>query len=632
LVPPAQGDNLSRVKSAKAAALGCAAASGLWAAGARGADVGKVAGIPVELDVTETSVVVQHFDAREGEQPQDTGWGSWLNRLDGALHWSHWSLGLRLDSAVYWRRPIDNPGYGALSPGAQAQVQLDNESRYTNSIYPAKLWATYSLPDIEVTAGDSYVQFGRGLTLSLRKIDELGIDTTLRGAKIRVQKDPFALTAVAGFGNPSRVDEATGRSLFPLHDVVEGDRTLPLFGSDRIFGVEVQAGRGLPITLSSRVVHVARCAPYTYDAGGNAVTDFAQDPSAVTFGACDLADTSRWLGQLGTTTPGLSDNGITMIGESVEVPDLWGHGKIYVEAAGQERDGTSPQARRNGQGNALYAAVSIDVRPVAATLEIKSNRNFYVVPAAVDPQRAGELAVVAYSFLPPAETFNMIDTEGAGNFNACVDGGRLRVDVNVTPSLMVYAQGIYAESQSEQTSGACDALGHTASSSPAASVRDVVWDGVAGLEWYSGDNLSHAFLWAGARDDTREDAAVSYREQHVEYSLAKYLHGPWSVEVQGRHRHRREANQNLDDWWTEGENYVALKMAPKWVFTQGFEYTTLAGQAPFYVSGAVLYKFTSSSNLRVSVGQQRGAFRCASGVCRYFPPFEGARAELTWRF
>jgi hypothetical protein len=73
-------------------------------------------------------------------------------------------------------------------------------------------------------------------------------------------------------------------------------------------------------------------------------------------------------------------------------------------------------------------------------------------------------------------------------------------------------------------------------------------------------------------------------------------------------------------------------MAPKWVFTQGFEYTTMVGQPLLYANGAVLYKFTSSSNVRVFVGEQRGAFRCASGICRFFPAFEGARAELTLRF
>ncbi|MBV9945237.1 MAG: hypothetical protein JOZ69_00125, partial [Myxococcales bacterium] len=224
------------------------------------------------------------------------------------------------------------------------------------------------------------------------------------------------------------------------------------------------------------------------------------------------------------------------------------------------------------------------------------------------------------------------DTEGTGNFNACVDGGRLRVDVNATDALMVYAQGIYADSKTEDASGACDALGRSLDRAHAEHTRDRVWDGLGGFEWYYQRARSHLFGWLGARDDTRADGQWAYREAHVEYDWSQFFWGPFSVEVQGRHRHRREENQNGGAYWTEGENYVAFKWAPRWVLTQGFEYTTLAGPAPLYLNAAVLYKFTSSSNVRVFVGQQRGAFRCASGICRYFPPFEGARAELTLRF
>jgi hypothetical protein len=129
----------------------------------------------------------------------------------------------------------------------------------------------------------------------------------------------------------------------------------------------------------------------------------------------------------------------------------------------------------------------------------------------------------------------------------------------------------------------------------------------------------------------------SYRERHLEYSLVKYLGNAYSIEAQGFHRLRKEESQNVDaahveQWWNEGENYIALKIAPAWVLSQGFEYTNRVGQPTYYLNGSVLYKFTSASNVRVFVGQQRGAFRCAAGVCRYFPPFEGARAELTWRF
>ena len=610
----------------------CVCALSLVAGTARAVDVGDIGGDKVQLDVTETSIVAQHFDARGNELQRDSGWGTWLNRLDAALHWERWTAGLRLDSSVFWRRPIDNPDYATLPTSEQNKIQRDNESRYENSIYPAKLWVTYTAPGVEVTAGDAYVQFGRGLTLSMRKIDELGIDTTLRGAKIQIQRDPFALTLVAGVGNPSRVDEATGRELFPTHDLVAGDRSVAAFGSDRIVGAEIQAGRGLPVTLSTHAVRFMRCAPYRYDANGNLVINVWHDPVGVTFGSCDPGDTAQWLGQIGHVPPPLDARAITMAGQSLEVPSLWGHGKLYLEAAAQQQDNDVAAENKNGTGNALYAALSVDASAVTTTLELKSNRNFYAVPASVDPNVAQELSVVAYSFLPPAETFDMIDAEGTGNFNSCVDGGRLRVDVGASAGLTLYAQGIYAYTKSEESDGGCDAQGHTLSAVTADKVQDRVWDGIAGVEWYSADKLSHAFAWAGARDDVKESGDWTYREQHVEYSIARYLGGPWSLEIQGRHRHRREEIVNAGGWWAEGENYIALRMAPKWVITQGFEYMTQIGQPLLYFNGAVLFKFNSSSNVRVFVGQQRGAFRCASGICRYFPPFEGVRAELTWRF
>jgi hypothetical protein len=111
-----------------------------------------------------------------------------------------------------------------------------------------------------------------------------------------------------------------------------------------------------------------------------------------------------------------------------------------------------------------------------------------------------------------------------------------------------------------------------------------------------------------------------------------------SLELLGRHRMRWDEAQNTrgpggqEENWAEGENYTALKIAPKWVFSQGIEYTTKLGQPTLYLNGGALYKFTKDSNLKVLVGQQRGGLRCVSGVCRQFPAFEGARMELTVRF
>ena len=50
-----------------------------------------------------------------------------------------------------------------------------------------------------------------------------------------------------------------------------------------------------------------------------------------------------------------------MIGQSLEVPSLWGHGKLYLEAATQYRTSADPSTpgTRTTAGNALYAALSL---------------------------------------------------------------------------------------------------------------------------------------------------------------------------------------------------------------------------------------------------------------------------------
>jgi hypothetical protein len=589
---------------------------------------------PVRLDVTETSIAAQHFGAREGENPADQGYGAWLNRLNVALSYGRLTLGTRLDSSVYWSRPADA---GDVDPAAVERLQRDAASRYRSAIYPAKMWATYAAPGLEVTLGDAYVQFGRGLLLSMRKIDELGVDTTLRGAKVAWQSDPFAATFVAGIANPSRVDEATGRALFLPADAPGDTRgPQPLFGSDRIIGGEIQAGRGLPVTLTTHAVRVTRCAPYRYDADGRVVGGALDAP----LGSCNPDDTATFLSTVPRGVgPIINASEVSMVGQGVEVPSLWGHGKIYVEGALQRRfHGDTPNDPL-ASGNALYAAVSADAGPVTATLELKSYRNFYPLAGAVNVSRASAFSNVQYSTPPTAELITQ-DSE-FGFFNACVDGGRLRTDVRTSDAVLLYATAAYFHTKSEIVGGGCDRGGHTIVAGVkggADAVQTYVEDGVLGVELRFDEDRSHLFASAGARNDTFQSGDLYYREGHLEYALTKHLGGPFSFEMQGRHRLRQEQGQNLLDAatrsapWHEGENYAALKWSPRWVFTQGFEYTTLTGLPTYYFNGSILYRFSEGSNLRLFVGQQRGGLRCVSGVCKQFPAFEGARAEVTVRF
>ncbi len=616
------------------AGLTAAATLLAWPSPAHAVDLPTVGDNPLRLDVTNFTLVAQRFNARtnEGEAFEDQGYGAFINRLNVALNWGKWTAGTRLDSALYWERPEDR---AVSNPTLLRNYQLDGTSRFRNSIYPAKVWLTYSAPGVEATIGDAYVQFGRGLVLSMRKIDDLGIDTTLRGVKVSIQKDPIAVTVVAGLSNPSRVDEATGRALFlPRASALDSSSPQPVFGADRIIGAELQAGRGLPVILSTHFVRISRCAPYPYDSNGAVVDSGLGSP----FGTCNGADQTEWLQSLptsqGPTAPAAE---VIMAGQSIELPRMGDFGNLYIGAATQSRRSSVQAGDDHHNGNALYASYAGTFGPVSNTLEVKSYRNFYPVAASVEASRAGAFSNVVYSQPPTAEVITQ--DSAFGTFNVCVNGGRLRTDVRLTQGLLVYGQGIYASSKSESLGGGCDERGRTVSGSRSAdAIRDTVWDGLVGVQWSFDKDKSYVYAWAGIRDDRRGDGLSYYREQYIQYTVSKSLGGPYSLEFTGRHRNRFEDTQNARGAngeaqpWREGENYTALKIAPKWIIGHGFEYTTRLGFPTYYNNGSVLYKFTNDSNVRVFAGQQRGGLRCVSGVCRVFPAYEGARVELTMRF
>ena len=615
-------------------ALACAGAGLAASRDARAIDVGKVDKKPVVLDVTETATVAQRFGAREGEKETDQGYGSFVDRLNLLLRWDKLSLGTRIEGTLFWLRPEDRD---FASSQEKRNAVIDGTSRFRNAVYPAKVWLTYKTPTIEATAGDAYVQFGRGLTLSMRRVDELGVDNTVFGGKVSLAKDPVAITLVGGFANPSRLDEASGRSIrlpaevdtskLPKGTAIDPSPQ-PLFGSDRIVGVEAYAGRGGPIVLGTRAVRFTRCAPYHYDQNGHVIDGLLETP----FGTCDPTDSSRYLSSLpGGIGPLLKSSEIVTASQSLEVPSLWKHGSLYVEGAIQRRSPTEPDDK-NIEGNAVYGALTTSFGRVTNTLEVKSYRNFYAVNAGINGTRAATFSTVAYNNPPTTEPITQDSMFGF--FNACVNGGRLRTDVRVKRTLLLYGAYGYYHSQSEAPGGGCDRYGRTISDDASKTTTDV-HDVATGIEWRFDDDLSYVYAQTGGRSDLDQEDRLYYREAYVQYTVNKNIKGPWTFELYGRHRLRQHEGENERGGgpaiWRQGEHYTGIKVAPKIAVAQGIEYTTLLGFPTMYYNGSVLYRFTSESNVKVFVGQQAGGLKCVSGICKVFPPFSGAKIELTLR-
>ncbi len=559
---------------------------------------------PLRLDITASSVASWHADNRNNTV-YDDNYGDLLNRLN--LQFSYWRLvgALRLDTATFAHVPdptrlarenAEPPGDIEQINDLQRQYWERLRSRYRDSYYVGKAWLTYSSPSLELTVGDSYVSFGRGLALSLRKQDELAVDTTLFGGKVVARAPWINFTAVAGFANPVKVDQASGQTLFALApspaDLEAGRVEVPVYGEDRILGARTE----LTYRGGALGVHGVRLL---------------------------RADT------LGARQGTRAADTVDIAGGSLAAPFPQGIGSAYLEGAWQRWSGKLPDgAGFEDQGYALYGSLNAGYGPITGLVELQHYRDFDSLLASVDMRNADAFMSLRYSTPPTTEPATN-DTR-FNYFDRCVSGGRARLDGRIIDRKLLSHAAFGRWATWGERSSECDAPD---------SKRNDVSDASAGAELIFDEARSHAFVSAGLRRDTKaEDGLLYYRELRAELSLVKAIVGPWSVELDAKHRRAFSSEKNLvgagfsPQPWNEEELYLSLKHSPLIVAAVGYEHTGLAGQQPHYFNAMLMWKYLPGSSLKLFVGQQRGALKCVSGVCREFPPFEGAKLEWTQRY
>jgi hypothetical protein len=611
---------------------------GFGASSALALQPGKLGDKPVDVDVTEAGSFIYNFDNRnfrpgKVDTATDDKWGMFYNRLNLQSSWGRWQLGLRLDSAWFYtaptakevaRRMVDHQPAGTGSAqdyydqeGHQALNDLS--TRYQNIIYPSKYYLGYTTPDFEATVGDVYAQLGRGLVLSVRKIDELSSDTTIRGARLtgRVKADGvrLKLTGIGGALNPLRIDEASGRILSVDPSYGEGP-----FAGQRI------AEAGMPRPASD---HGQSYVGPTYStdrlAGGE--LDVKTRHVAVGYQAARLIRHYPIAGDVSQ----FPEPNVTNFSQSIGIPDFDGHGAGYVEVAYQHRDHPGV-AHVVDPGYAVYGSLSVIQRPVTVLLEMKHYRRFFALkPNRLNRAATKEFQIVQYSTPPTTEP---IWEDAFFNYmTSCITGGRLRTDVEASDNDTLFGWvGRY------DTWAASSAVNQECKTGD--DRLDRIWDFAVGLEKTAHHHRSRATITVGARDHEANQpfidahgnrTRVLYRENYVRYDIIEYIHGPFSLQLQGWHRHRVEPRAEGEAWF-EGEHLTGFQWAPHIVVAFGVEYDTRSTTPNMYYNGQVRYNFNSSSSVSAFVGERRGSLRCVSGVCRFFPPFEGARLDATLRF
>lgn len=320
------------------------------------------------VDITATTTAGAHTD---GDR-----YGELFGRLNASTRLDAWQLALRLDTATFVSAP-------------------DLDDRYT--LEKASLgWSWRSLPapgalavSVEATAGDAYVSFGRGLALSLRKVDELGIDTTLRGANLSVHAGDLATTLAVGYANINNVDEATGTSVDDPYDLI--------------------AGLQAQLRLADRVNLGAYGAAVAFrDALGLLPGDRYADRSV----------------QLGAT---------------IDAPRLTDQVGVYLEAMSQLVD-TAP-APDDPVGFGLYGAVTAYLGQATLLFEGKAYGALTPLRPNLD---APAFDTVAYNNPPTVERVLQV----LENPQRDVAGGRLRADWSFSPALLAYVNyGLFRDWQ-----------------------------------------------------------------------------------------------------------------------------------------------------------------------------------------
>ncbi|MDX2019027.1 MAG: redoxin family protein [Deltaproteobacteria bacterium] len=118
-------------------------------------------------------------------------------RIEGAVTAGRFALAARVDAAVLERT-----------------LAADRDARLE------KLRAAMSWWRLRLSAGDEYAKFGNGLVLSVRRIDLLGQDTTVRGGRLEYVGDRLDATALAGVFNPQNVDTIDFKQVDDAGDLV----------------------------------------------------------------------------------------------------------------------------------------------------------------------------------------------------------------------------------------------------------------------------------------------------------------------------------------------------------------------------------------------------------------------------
>jgi len=500
------------------------------------------------------------------------------NRFNLAVRSSLLQAGVRLDYAGFFGPDSGDAG-------------SDFSSQFDNDLSVEKFYARVRHGGLGVEVGDVYATFGKGISLMVKKVDELSSDATIRGVKAWYNGRLAGATLIGGLTNMVNVGDKVEQFLPDPNDLVAG--------------VE---GRLHPLNW----LHIS--------AHGSMLVDARELPM----------DLRRRFGFLEAET--FPDDSVAKrpqtlftVGPTLSMPDIFGSATLLAEydamlqtwTRGDEADHPDLLAAQ-----AVYASMTFDWEFIHLLGEVKwyeshleENHSATNLMGREVEGPSGETDFVYYAALPPLDDEALLYRNDRPYD---VMGGRLRADLEIPP-----ISGIPFVSYTHHL------------------------DTSIGPELSTDYYLRHVRTgWEQRLDSFSVVANVSggYRMEdfeftkenmyHFEGDLHFPLYGPHSMELAGRLEAYERPDQKVEYSIVQGT--ATYSWAPWLGLSFTYEYSDqpggIAEASGHFYSGEAIFRFLQGSYAKVFAGTSRGGLKCAGGMCRTFPPFEGVKGELTLRF
>jgi hypothetical protein len=541
----------------------------------------------------------QNYD----NNPFDDDFASIQQRFDLALQGGELRLEVRLDTFIPFAfdetvtyRGMMVPRSAWFGSAGSCPEAASSFCYLAWDLRPERIVLRWDHESWSVELGDAQLVIGRGAALSFRKVDLLGVDTSLRGAHVRYDDGHFRARLHAGIANPQNQDPIT---LGIFQDPIDFER-LDL-GADLAVAGSVGAtfGPDDAFVVSGHAVHVG----------------FQNERNGAATGRA-----------------------VDILGWTMEAPALAdGHLALYAEANGMRRSATLLGVGEEHEfGRSVYGSAQLQLDNLTVLVEWKDYRNFLVAPSITEDR-----AYRIYSAAPSLEFDGPQRLRAIGNQR----GGSVRIDYGFAPGPWQFS-----------VNGSVYGLAEAAERDPWDGI--LVTHGwltlQRRLEYNDGLNWS-INASAGFRQESiiqpeefsgRTAGEMDRRTAHgmIDVTLGE---GEHSFDVVVDHRFEQEhpgGGTTLNEFQVGGASVTytynvrfSATLMLRWsdfvaneVMRRGQQdYNFLGGD--MYPSIELRWNFDPGTFVRGFFGSTPGGVICSGGVCRQVPPYEGALLQFVAR-